>query len=315
VNLQTTQTTPWAILLAVGPGDVELERLRDLAESIAVYAGDVARIQLVDDAQRPARLMETFPPPLREKVRCVANLKVRGAVGWRDGLNVAIWIGLRVLAEAGRWSFVLKLDTDSLLIGPPRAPICRRFSCADQPSLIGYCQSEQTVEHNGWRIFEPYIKVMEYPICEYRDPITGRRKIYLGFGPRGFRRRRLLKAAKANGYIYSEHCQGGGYALHGDALDLLNNAGVFADCRLWANVAFTEDVALALTVRSAGLSLGHADGEGQAFGVRYRGLPAAPVELLERGNAVIHSVKSQGANQESEIRGFFKSRRSEDAAV
>ena len=310
MTFKTAETEPWAILLAVGPGDVELERLRDLAESIAVYAGDVDRIQIVDDAQRPGRLIEAFSPALRGRVRCVANRPVRGAVGWRDGLNVAIWIGLRELANAGRWSFVLKLDTDSLLIAPPRAPILQRFNCVDRPSLIGYYQGEQTVKHDGWRIFEPYIRVMESLVCEYRDPITGRRRIYWGLGPRGLRRRRLLAAARANGYTFSEHCQGGGYALHGCALELLNEKRVFNDCRLWANVAFTEDVALALTVRSAGMALGNADGRGQAFGVRYRGLAASPRELLERGNAVIHSVKSDGANQEGEVRAFFKARRS-----
>lgn len=302
---------PWAILLAVGPGDRELARLADLAESIAVYAADVGRIMIVDDAQRPERLIAAFPVALRGRVRCVSNRKVRGVVGWRDGLTVGIWMGLKALAEEGLWDFVLKVDTDSLLIASPQAAIRRRFAAPDRPALIGRYYTTSEHEHEEWRAYEPYINVMERLFCDYRDPITGRRRIHAGFTPRSFRRRRLLRSAKSHGYVPSEHCQGGGYALHGKALEALRCKGLLGDYRLWANLAFGEDVALALTIRSVGLPLGCADGEGQAFGVRYQGLPAAPEELVQRGNAVIHSVKSDHANEESEVRAFFRNRRSE----
>ncbi len=113
----------------------------------------------------------------------------------------------------------------------------------------------------------------------------------------------------AHGYQPGEHCQGGGYAIAGQALSALRSAGSLHDPFLWAHDPLTEDVALALCVKSLGLDLASANGPGQPFGVQYSGLAFPPDELLARGHAVIHSVKNAPAHPEADLRAFFRSQR------
>ena len=299
----------YAIVVAVGPGPEELERLTDLSESIAAYAPEMDRFVLIDDAQRPKELRARTHPSLRDRVAWVPTSPVRDPVGWRDRLTTGIWKAFRHLAGEGEWEFVLKVDTDSLLIAPPAEAIRKRFAQPDRPSLIGNYYSTTTTSEEGWKNFQPYVEQLRKWLSVYRDPVTQRPKIYCGCGPRGFRRRNLLQKALQHGYVPSEHCQGGGYALTGEALATADRAGIWQDEYLWTDTAMGEDTALALSLKSLGLKIGSANRKGEPFGVVYRGLVAPPDELLRSSFAIIHCLRGDPHLAEPEIRSIFAKKR------
>lgn len=291
--------------MAVGPGPEELERLADLSESISVHAPGVSRLVLIDDANRPEALRQSTHASLRERAAWVPTSPVHDPVGWRDRLTTGIWKAFRHLAEAGSWEFVLKVDTDSLLIAPPEAGIRQRFAQADRPALIGAYYTTTTASDDGWKNFEPFVVQLRRWFARYRDPVTQKTKFYLGCGPRGFRRRAMLKRALRHGYIPSEHCQGGGYALAGEALAKAHRAGLWRDEYLWTSTALGEDTALALSLKSLGLTIGAGNRKGEPFGVIYRGLVARPEELLKSGFSVIHCLRGDKMHSEEELRKIF----------
>jgi hypothetical protein len=298
-----------AILLAVGPGQTELERLADLGAALAAFAPRLTRLLLVDDGHRPGALLDAVPPALRPAARVIPNPRRGSELGWREGLNIAIWTGLAELANEGAWDFVLKLDTDSLVIAPPLDAIASVFRATPGAGLVGTWRRSPAGQETGWAIFTPWVRLLEKTFAQYRDPVTQRRRFRVAPGPRGRFQRRLLRDALAQGYVPGEHCQGGGYALSGRALSALASSGALSDSRLWGNVPLTEDVSLALCVRAQGFSLAAANGPGQPFGVQYQGLAFPPAELLARGHSVVHSIKNDPAFPEAEIRSFFRERR------
>jgi hypothetical protein len=71
-----------------------------------------------------------------------------------------------------------------------------------------------------------------------------------------------------------------------------------------------EDVMMGMYTRAVGLRSMDFSMAGQPFANHYRGLPYAPRELVQRGHAIIHSVKRDAEFAEGEIRRFFRARRS-----
>jgi hypothetical protein len=50
-------------------------------------------------------------------------------------------------------------------------------------------------------------------------------------------------------------------------------------------------------------------GPGEPFGIQHVGLPDAPAALVERGHAIVHSVKDGEHGREDELRAWFRERR------
>lgn len=297
--------TRMAILLAVGPGDVELNRLADLGASLSFYAPEVDRLLIVDDANRPDALVNSLAPSLQIITQIIPNPRFRDELGWREGLTIGIWAGLANLAKEGYWDFVLKLDTDSLIIGPPINSIASFISSHMHAGLIGTTHQTPAGLDTKWSVFAPWVRLLKSRFCFYRDPVTQRRKFRWGLGNRAHRQRKLLKAALAQSYQPGEHCQGGGYALTGHALDALAQANLLRDPFLWSKVPITEDVALALCVCALGFKLQAANKFGDPIGVQYTGLAFPPNEMIDRGYTVIHSLKNDLHHSEKELRTYF----------
>jgi hypothetical protein len=121
--------------------------------------------------------------------------------------------------------------------------------------------------------------------------------------------RRAAQLALRNGYQPGENIQGGAYGLSIKAIRKMNAAGLFNQPLTWLDTALGEDVLVPMLVKAVGLELHDAAGNGNPFGVRYKGLPDTPAELVSRGYAIIHSVKNDARFSEGEIREFFHWRR------
>jgi hypothetical protein len=89
----------------------------------------------------------------------------------------------------------------------------------------------------------------------------------------------------------------------------MRERGIFDDPLIWLESRCGEDVATAVCAHACGFQLLDFNGEGEPFGVDYEGLPAPPERLIERGHAIIHSLKRNPGWSEDDIRTLFRTRR------
>lgn len=303
-------TTPsFAVAVAVGPGPREVERLRDLADSIAFYEPSSAgTLVLVDDHATPRNLDRelALPPTLRavslHHPRHGATVKYR--VG--KGICSAIMLALGFAQRETDAEVVLKVDTDSLVIASFRERLSAAFAANASLAILGAYTRTPTGESRDWSHHVPRVEAAARPPFSWRRPIES---MAARRAPSARMIATLLAAARRHGYDTAEHCMGGGYAVSRTFLDRAAAAGHFDRPERWTGVDLPEDVVVALHARSLGMRLGNHVAPGETFGVRYVGLPMPPARLVESGYAVIHAVKNDPALSEDAIRAFFRERR------
>jgi hypothetical protein len=89
----------------------------------------------------------------------------------------------------------------------------------------------------------------------------------------------------------------------------MHQFGCFEHPEDWLPLAVPEDVMMGMFTRTVGLESTDFSMPGEPFGSNWRGLAYSPEEMLRRGHALIHSVKSDPQYSERELRQFFKDQR------
>jgi hypothetical protein len=113
--------------------------------------------------------------------------------------------------------------------------------------------------------------------------------------------------AKRHGYLLGESVLGGACIYSYRALALLEANKMLSNPALaWTQLE--EDHIFSLCIRAVGMELYDfcGDSEEFPFGVKHRGLPASPSELVLRGKSIVHSTKFFGQLTESDIRSEFR---------
>jgi hypothetical protein len=118
--------------------------------------------------------------------------------------------------------------------------------------------------------------------------------------------RSAVREALARGYVPGEHCIAAGCAISASMIAGMASRGWLDEPRRWLNTRLGDDVMLGIQARALALDLRdlHA-----VFGLKHIGLADTPQALVERGFAVVHSVKNDPRYREDEIRAFFAARR------
>lgn len=303
----------FSLLIPIGKGALELDRLRDLLESLFHYEAEVAEIVIVDDVM-PARDFSHLTLPSGCRLVVLPNPRRGSGDGWLGGLAAGVIAGNNWLEKNSRCDFVLKLDTDALVIAPFAAKVSGAF--AAQPGAFLFGSSTKTPN----RIYDlredfstaPALVKLQRPLTVWRRTCRPWPRLQCVLFPRDRRRRALIRAAVRNGYRLGLHCQGGAYALSRHALSRLAAAGILADAMLWIWTPCSEDIAMTVSAYACGGVAADLNDDGQPFGTLAHGLPDTPVRLIERGFSIIHSVKDFEEMKESETREFFRQRRLSD---
>lgn len=290
-----------AVLIPVGPGRAEIDRLADTLDSLFHHEPAVSHVVLVDDAW-PARDLETlhaFPDGCR-MVSVVNPRKGRGN-GWSGGLAVGIQAGLRWIARHADCDIVLKLDTDALVIAPFVERIGRDFSEHAGACMLGYVPNDQCTA--------PALRKLQRPLTVWRRTSSPRPRLQCLLFRHDRHRRRLIRAAVRNGYPLGAYCQGGAYALQASALASMLHHGALDHPLLWVWTPCGEDVVLTLSVYASGGNVVSLEGPGRAIRTWHKSLPDTPDRLIAQNAAIIHSVKSHAGTKENDIRSYFRTRR------
>lgn len=302
-------TGPDAIVVAVGPNPREVERVRDLAASIAAHEPADAIMVLVDDHPEPRNLTADLPRSL-QTISLHHRRASRPHFSRSVGICAVILHGLQWIQANTQAQFVLKLDTDSLVIGPYRQRVAERFDRNPGTGMIGAHKTAVDGTRRDWSVHAETLALLTKRF-HWRHP---RASMRTWNDPLKAHARRLHGAARRHGYQTAEHCMGGGYAIARRALDAMAGEGFLDDPGLWSQADLPEDVMLGLHVRALGFTLADATQAGEVFGVSYKGLAAPPAELLARGYGVIHALKNDPNHGEDEIRAFFHAHRTGVAA-
>ncbi len=229
---------------------------------------------------------------------------------WDRHINgtYAAWTQLR----ERDYEFVLKLDTDALVINPFVERIGRFFAAYPRAGLIG------THIHFPSGELRPGNFTMGQHVAQCAQPNPAPDLVPQGAN-KAFRKRiaatqgervELLQAARQHGHFGSQHVQGGGYAVSAALLGELRKRQWPRSVDMFNATGIGEDVASALLCKAAGFELMDCNHPGEVFGVWFQELRLSPDELVARDYAIIHSIKDFPGQSEQDVRAWFSRRRS-----
>jgi hypothetical protein len=279
------------VVIPLGPRD----DARPVLESLLAYADPSRKIIVIDDTGRaePAQEIAAIDSS-------ITVLRAEGSPGYGGHLWHKFCGGLRHAFENYRFEVLLRLDADALVIARGAEDEARAYF--EKHPGVGILGSHK-FDCNGFA----------------RDFSAAASKLKRETGWRGWLRhpalRRLLREACAqaekNGYQPGENCLGGAWFLRHAAVEALYRRG-------WLNrpeivpSRIHDDELLGLFCYACGFGLADFATGDRPLGLKWRGLPDTPLNLLRRGKKIIHSTKSWAEFKEEETRAFFAARRRAD---
>jgi hypothetical protein len=304
----------FAVYLPVGPGEREAACACDALESVAAHSDGLAWCVLVDDAPAPRDLAAACGA-LRDRVTVLRNPREGGGRGWSGGLCVADLVALQFVHDHTTADFVLKLDSDSLVIAPFEHQVRDVLAGHPDAGLLGVIgdsfgenRTNQFVAFNrAWMqaalslpdrfsalteadlVKVPLLR--DFDAAEYEDLLVARE---------------LLRRAMARGYPLGEYCQGGGYVTSRRLIDAMAAADAWRRPLLWRRLNVGEDLMMAMHCAAAGLRMYDVSQTGPRFAIQPGCIALSRQELVTAGYSLIHSIKGQ---MEEEVRTFFRERR------
>jgi len=126
----------FATLTFVGPGETEARRLQQMLDSLLQHEPDVDTIVIIDD-QSKHDFKKILTPEAFQKSVILENPRKGRGDWWLGGLCVGLTEGLRWLGENRMMDFVVRLDTDALVIGSFSERLNNIFSDDKKVGLLG----------------------------------------------------------------------------------------------------------------------------------------------------------------------------------
>jgi hypothetical protein len=280
------------VAIPVGPAEAEVARTRDLLSAVRAHERGIDRIVLVDDAPGSRR----WPAD----VAVVPNPRRGRGIGTLGGTCTATLAALAWAHAHAPGAWVLRLDTDALVIGPFVAAIEAAWRPDD--GILGSCRRTCNGEPRDLAPWASTVRRHAWPVWLWRHPPRRLRHVQ----PPVRVARQAVREALARGYVPGEHCIAAGCAISAPMIAALAARGWLDHPRRWLNTRLGDDIMLGIMARALGLELRDLH---DVFGLKHIGLADTPQGLLERGFAIVHSVKNDPHHREEEIRSFFAAQR------
>jgi hypothetical protein len=303
----------FGIIIPVGPSANDVERAGDVLASVLAYEPETPLVLFIDDGGKDRRLDEKFRATATCRLVNIFNTRNGHGIGETSGLSAGMLLAIAWLHANADCGFVMKLDTDALIIAPFAEKILRTLAARPDVGMVGLYNRMCDGSVRDQTSFRKMLGKLASPFAVWRNPPGwGYLTVHL-WGPGATIRRQITEAIRA-GYRPAEFILGGAYAFTGEAVRRFAKHGFLDDPHLWLGTHFSEDVVLSMYVCATGLRLHGMTADGEPFAVQHYGLPDTPERLVERGYSVIHSVKSDARFSEAAIREFYRKRREAQAA-
>jgi hypothetical protein len=310
----------FAAIVPVGPGAVGLWRGVETIRSLVFWQPDVSWCVILDDAETPRGLSAFAAIPPTCQAITIMSPPRKDNSSWIGRLTGGILGALSWIQSNTEADFVLRIDTDALVIAPFAREVHSAIDAVPEAGVIGTVglSSHPSVRARENHQREPKLlktfRLLPEGTSASSDAIRTMVQIE-GVGRFDAAQRRAfdvvrphIEVAIRRGYRYNHFCQGGIHVVSRLMLDRMADRGFFACKDAWAALPFADDRVMAMYARASDVRLQDCSGPGEPFGVQSRGLPFSPQELVRRGHSLIHSVKNDRQYSESDLRDFFRAR-------
>ncbi|MDA8375738.1 MAG: hypothetical protein M0Z50_01440 [Planctomycetia bacterium] len=290
----------FAVICLAGPSSEELRRLNNLLESLFFWEPATSLVVLIDDSPPVRDLAALLPPVLKGKLVVLPNPLAGRGHYWDRGV-AGMMAGLSHLATLTEIEFVVKVDTDALVIAPFANRVGRIFADNSAVGQVG-------AYNPSWYDHSPLnpMRRLSMPVRAWRKAGFPGFWLETALAGRAGEVRGYAIAARRSGYRPGSHVLGGGNAISAQAISQMASGGFFDQPQFWLGHQMIEDLLLSMLVRSVGLECFDDSGNGGIFGVAGRGLPGTPQQMLDRSHAIIHAVKNDPNHSEEQIVDFFR---------
>ena len=278
------------VAIPVGPAPEDEARTLDLLDALRAYEPGARDVVLVDDATGGPR---RWP----DGVTVLPNPRAGRGIPTLGGTTVATLTALRHAHAHHPGDWVLRLDSDALVVGPVQDAVEAAWQPGD--GVLGSCH--RTPHGTARDVSDIRHEVARHARAVWATRTPARRPLYVR--PAEPHVRGVLRQALDAGYDPGEHCIAAGCAISAALVRATADRGWLDEPRRWLHAKLGDDMVLGAMARACGLRLRdlHA-----VFGVQHVGLPGTPEELLARGHAVVHAVKGDG---QAEARATFRAAR------
>ncbi len=302
----SSKTFAFVYVIPLGSSALDRHRCADLLDSIRCCEPTAAHTYLVNDGNDDRalrRLLEVSG--LGGSV--VATPGAGRGLHWSDRLTVGLSHTYRRVLRDFPDHSVCRLDTDALIVRPFGEAAARIFAADPQVGLIGSSGLFGGGRHLG-RWWARQARQLTRRLVRWHRPPYFRQNLV---GVNGLMRRHALRAAALGHSLGTAVC-GGGYLFRAEAIRAVFSLPGTDRLAERSQIAVAEEVLHSILTCAAGYRLEIQDKPGDPFGIAWRGLPGGSLrEVWERGNAIIHSVKTHGGFNEGSTRDFFRHRRAE----
>lgn len=301
-----------ALVVLLGPDRGEIDNLIDLFDSVSAYtpsSTEKVDAYIINDGNDHADLGKLGAGIFR-RTKVLKNPLTGFSGNAYDRMAAGMLSALRLVGQSCRYEFVLKADTDALVIRGFANKVSEYFAATLKAGMIGsYMRFPDNEERPGNAQWSKEVRRTYYMRNSLRCVMRNRHLSPAKSVGLALRRRSLIGQARRGGYEFGHHVLGGSYAISGIALSTLMEKGFLAESAAFSGTGLSEDVALSILIMAAGFSLEDFNGKGEVFGIWHRSLGLSLPELLNKGYAVIHSIKSQEDQDERALRARLKERR------
>jgi hypothetical protein len=311
---------PFAAIVSVGRAQADMCDALELLSSLVRHEPAMAWCIICEDAPKPRGLSDVGILKSTRRAISIARPRSEGRGRWPVGLFEALsWVHANTTA-----AFVLKIDTDALVVGPFAQSVRTLLATTPDAGIVGTlgvsCNPNVRAIRAPWMapwLFDTYRLLPLAP--DGTDHGADRMLDVDGVGRVSVHKRRLfdtirphIAAATTNGYVGGQFCEPGAFVLTKLMCDRMADSGYLSSENVWSELPFPENHVLEMYAWAVGLRTCDCSDPGQPFGLQVRGLPFTPEELVARGHSVIHSVRNDVRFSEDEIRQFFRRRASSD---
>ncbi len=304
IAFMTSKPFAFVYVIPLGRSALDRHRCADLLDSIRCCQPTAAHTYLVNDGNDERALLQLLKTAgLPGSV--VGVTQASRGLPWSERLTLGLsHTYRRVLREFPDHS-VCRLDTDALLVRPFGEAAARVFAADPRAGLIGSNGLFGGARRLG-RWWARQVSRYTPRLVRWNRPPYFRQNVV---GVNGLLRRHALRA-KALGYSLGAAVCGGGYLFRAEAVRAVFSLPGTLRLTASRRIGVSEEVLFSILTCGAGFRLAIQDSPGDAFGIAWRGLPGRSLrEVWERGNAIIHSLKSHGLFNEETTREFFRHRR------
>jgi hypothetical protein len=295
-----------AVVMPVGPGTADVERLEDTAASLALEPA-IGWLVLIDDGDHDRGLASVVSLP-NVAVATLRPPRRMRRTSFEDRIAAHTLGGLGWAARNTTASIFMRLDADALVIGPFADKLAARFAADPQVGLVGSYDRMSNGAPRDFAWWERRVRRASRRIS-WRTGRSGLGRPVVAVGPRRARVWQYIEEARAAGYAWGENALGAAFAIRQEVARHWIAEGVLDDPGLFLGTGLGDDPVLGILVRRSGWRIGGMVDPGDPFALALTGLPSSPDDLLANRYGIIHCVKNDARWSEAEIREFFRRHR------